>query len=212
MTTGGGIIVTLSSGWYWIPNIRSRLNALLHSTARFGFWRCLWLFGRPSVNWFALCYRTVVLSVLFCLWCWCIVAKRLDGSRWNLTRRWASTQAIRWGPSSRNERAHTASPTFRPVSTVAKWPPISATVELICLFMNYRGSRWTDLRQIHMEDVFGPSLGRVWMSNAKVNTYKNDIFQPFQRPACVRFVFTKTSFASIVLLLYLMKLIHFPQL
>jgi len=24
---------------------------------------------------------------LSCLWRWCIVAKRLDGSRWNLTRR-----------------------------------------------------------------------------------------------------------------------------
>jgi len=28
-----------------------------------------------------------VLSVLSCLWCWCIVAKWLDGSRWNLACR-----------------------------------------------------------------------------------------------------------------------------
>jgi len=28
--------------------------------------------------------------------------------------------------------------------------------------MKYLGNRWTDLRQIHTEDVFGPSLGRVW--------------------------------------------------
>jgi len=41
-----------------------------------------------------LCYRTVVLSVcLSCLWRWCIVAKRLDGSRCHLVRRWASAQA-----------------------------------------------------------------------------------------------------------------------
>ena len=28
--------------------------------------------------------------------------------------------------------------------------------------------RWTDLRQIHMEDVFGPLLLRFWMSRSKV--------------------------------------------
>jgi len=46
------------------------------------------IFGRPFVKWFALCYRTVVCLV--CLWCWCIVAKRLDVSRWNLAWRKAS--------------------------------------------------------------------------------------------------------------------------
>jgi len=35
------------------------------------------------------------------------------------------------------------------------------------LTMNGR-NRSTDLRQIHMEDVFGYSLGRVWMSRSKV--------------------------------------------
>jgi len=34
----------------------------------------LMLFGRPFVKRFALCYRTIVLSI--CLWRWCIVAKR----------------------------------------------------------------------------------------------------------------------------------------
>ena len=29
-------------------------------------------------------------------------------------------------------------------------------------------NRWTDLRQIHTEDVFGPSFGRVGMSRSKV--------------------------------------------
>jgi len=31
--------------------------------------------------------RLSVRSVLSCLWRWCTVAKRLDGSRWNLARR-----------------------------------------------------------------------------------------------------------------------------
>jgi len=44
----------------------------------------LWHFGWPFLKWwFALCYRTVVcLSV--CLWRCCIVAKRLNGLKWNL--------------------------------------------------------------------------------------------------------------------------------
>jgi len=32
---------------------------------------------------------------------------------------------------------------------------------VFCLCMKYLGNRWTDLRHIHTEDVFGPSLGRV---------------------------------------------------
>jgi len=39
---------------------------------------------------------------------------------------------------------------------------------LFCLCMKYVGNRWTDLRQIHREDVFGHSLGRVWMWRSKV--------------------------------------------
>ena len=41
--------------------------------------RCQWW---PFVKWFALSYRTVVCPV--CLWRWCIVAKRLGGSRCHL--------------------------------------------------------------------------------------------------------------------------------
>jgi len=53
----------------------------------------------------------------------------------------------------------------------------------VCFFslcMKYFGNRWTDLRQIHMEDVFGPSLGRVWRSRSKVKVIrdKNGIFRP----------------------------------
>jgi len=36
------------------------------------------------------------------------------------------------------------------------------------LSLKYLGNRWTDLRQIHREDTFGPLLGRVWMSRSKV--------------------------------------------
>jgi len=45
------------------------------------------VFGRPLVKRFTLCYRTVAyLSGLSCLLRWCIVSKRLDGSRWNLAQ------------------------------------------------------------------------------------------------------------------------------
>jgi len=37
-----------------------------------------------------------------------------------------------------------------------------------------------DLRQIHMEDVFGPSLGQIWRSRSP-RTQKG-IFWPFWRP------------------------------
>jgi len=43
------------------------------------------VFGRTFVRWFAVCYQTVVC--LSCLWGWCSVAKRLDGSIRNLTCR-----------------------------------------------------------------------------------------------------------------------------
>ena len=53
---------------------------------------------------------------------------------------------------------------------------------LFLLCVKYLGNRWTDLRQIHTEDVFGPSLGRVWRSRSRSIS-----------AACVRFVFEKTS-------------------
>ena len=37
---------------------------------------------------------------------------------------------------------------------------------LFCLCMKYLGNCWMDLRQIHTEDVFRPSLKRVWMSRS----------------------------------------------
>ena len=60
---------------------------------------------------FALCYRTVSLSV--CLWRWCIVAKRFDGSRatWCGGRPRPRRHCVRWRPSSPTERG-TAAPHF----------------------------------------------------------------------------------------------------
>jgi len=68
---------------------------------------------------------------------------------------------------------------------------------LVCLCMKYLGNLWTDLHQIHMEDVFGPSLGRVWMwrSKVKVTQVKKWHFLALLL-ACVQFMFGKTSSAS----------------
>ena len=60
----------------------------------------------------------------------------------------------------------------------------AVSLSLFCLCMKYLGNRWTDLRQIHTEDVFGPSLGRVWKLRSKVKgqshqRQKNGIFGPF---------------------------------
>jgi len=56
---------------------------------------------------------------------------------------------------------------------------------IFCLCIKYLGNHWTDLRQIYMEDVFGPSLGGVWRSKVKVTRDKSDIFQPIWWPVCV---------------------------
>jgi len=39
-----------------------------------------------------------------------------------------------------------------------------------CLWMKYLGNWSMDLCQIHRKDVFGPSLGRVWMSRWKIKS------------------------------------------
>ena len=64
---------------------------------------------------------------------------------------------------------------------------VFGTVSLVfCLCMKYLRNRWTDLHQIHTEDVFGPSLGRGWRSQSKIKVTrdKSVIFQPFRRLAC----------------------------
>jgi len=60
---------------------------------------------------------------------------------------------------------------------------MALSVTLFVYPIKYLGNRWTELRQIHREDVFGPSLGRVWMSRSKVNVIREKRhFWPFRRP------------------------------
>jgi len=62
------------------------------------------------------------------------------------------------------------------------------------VYIIYLGNRWTNLRQIHTKDVFGPSLGRVWRSRSR-SPGTNTAFLALSA-ACVRFMFGKTSLAS----------------
>jgi len=52
---------------------------------------------------------------------------------------------------------------------------------LFCLCMKCPRNCWTDLHQIHREDVFGFSLRRVWRSRSP---WTKRHFWPFWRPAC----------------------------
>jgi len=56
------------------------------------------------------------------------------------------------------------------------------------LFVHEMSRDWTDLRQIHTEDVFGPTLGRVWRSRSKVKDQDHQRqkrhFRRFWWPAC----------------------------
>jgi len=56
---------------------------------------------------------------------------------------------------------------------------------IFCLCIKYLRNRWTDLCQICMEDLFGPSLGGVWRSKIKVTRDKSCIFRPIWWPAYV---------------------------
>jgi len=74
---------------------------------------------------------------------------------------------------------------------------------IFCLCMKYLGNSWTDLRQIHMEDVFSHSLAWVWRSrsNVKRETSKVKVTRNKRwhfsalSAVCVRFMFGKTSLA-----------------
>ena len=74
-----------------------------------------------------------VLSCLYCLWLWCTVSKRLDGSRFHLAcRPRPRPHCVRWEPSSPPRKgAQQNPPTFRLMSIVAKRSPISATANLL---------------------------------------------------------------------------------
>jgi len=91
---------------------------------------CATLIGRPFVKRFALCYRTVVLSV--CPVCNIGVLSPngwIDQEEnWRAGRPWPWPHCVRRGPSSPPPQSST-SPSFRSMSTVAKRSPISATAE-----------------------------------------------------------------------------------
>jgi len=53
-----------------------------------------------------------------------------------------------------------------------------------CLCTKYLGNCGADLRQIHLEDVFGPSLEQVWRSRSI-------------SAACVRFMFRRHPCSSV---------------
>jgi len=67
-----------------------------------------------------------------------------------------------------------------------------------------------DLHQIHMEDVFGPSLRWVWMlrSKVKVTRDKKRHFSALSA-ACMQFMFGKTSSASCFFLYLLLSTLGF---
>ena len=82
---------------------------------------CL-VFGRPFVKRFALCYRTVVLSV--CPLC-NVGVLRSNGwidqhETWHAGRPRPWPQCVRWGPSSPSPKG-AQPPNFRPISVAAKW-------------------------------------------------------------------------------------------
>ena len=69
---------------------------------------------------------------------------------------------------------------------------VFGAVSVFCFCVKYLGNRWMDLRQgaqYDTQDVFSPSLGRVWRSRSKVKVTrdKNGIFGLLA--ACVRFMF-----------------------
>ena len=62
--------------------------------------------------------------------------------------------------------------------------------------MKYLGNHWMDLRQIHMVDVFGPSLRRDWRSRSMVNVIRDKKWHfSALLMVCMQFVFGKTSLA-----------------
>jgi len=57
----------------------------------------------------------------------------------------------------------------------------------LCFFVcvwNISENRWVDLRQIHMENMFGPSLWQVRGQRSRSPRTKNGLFCPFRWPAC----------------------------
>jgi len=60
---------------------------------------------------------------------------------------------VRWGPSSPCGKG-TAAPTFRPMSVVAKWSPISTTAELLFSYANDLGKTQTRSSPVRYSGAF----------------------------------------------------------
>ena len=85
------------------------------------------LFGRPFVRRFALCYRTVVLSVFLSV---CNVGALWPNGwtdqdeTWHAGRHRPWPYCVRWGPSFPSPKG-AQPPNFWPISVVAKWLDVS---------------------------------------------------------------------------------------
>jgi len=85
----------------------------------------VWFIGQPFVKRFALCYRTIVLSV--CLSCPVCDVRALwpngwtdQDEPWRAGRPRTWPHCVRWGPSYPSPK-WAQPPNFRPISVVAKW-------------------------------------------------------------------------------------------
>jgi len=76
------------------------------------------VFGRPFVKRFALCYRSVVLSVCNVRALWRSSWMDQDET-WHARRTRPWPLCVRWGPSSPPQRG--TAPNFWPISVAAKW-------------------------------------------------------------------------------------------
>jgi len=149
---------------------------------RLAFLNDFWLFWDEwsdvqTTSWTPWCY-TIQMSLLllllphavncvrFCFWCCMSLFVRV----WNIS------EPLNWfAPNSQGRHVWSLARTSLNVKSKFK-----VTTDKNWVFGWYLGNRWTDLQQIHTEDMFGPSLGRVWRSRSI-------------SAACVRFVFGKTS-------------------
>jgi len=90
---------------------------------------------------------------------------------------------------------------------------IFGTVNLCFLCMKYLQNRWTDLHQIHKEDVFGPSPGQIWRSRSKVKGQGHQAQKTAFLAllvACVWFMLGTTLASSLILFLFIYLVTHYP--
>jgi len=98
----------------WIDDKQSHLKRVLRTWEWqiSDFWATVCKTVRPMLSDSCLSYP----CCLSCLWRWCIVAKRLDGSRWNLACRWPRPwpHCVRLGPRFPSPKGAQPPPIFGP--------------------------------------------------------------------------------------------------